>query len=458
MAYQTINPYTNELVKAYPNASDADLEKALATGHALYKQFRNEEPASRSAALHRVADEMRKDEDSLAATITTEMGKLIGEAKAEVELCANIADYFADHGAEFLQPTPLTTPAGKAYYAKQAVGIIMMVEPWNFPYYQIMRVFAPNFMVGNPMILKHAHNTPACAEAFEDVLRKADVPEGSLKNLFLDYDQVDKAIADPRVAGVALTGSERGGASVAKSAGEHLKKSTMELGGNDAFIILDDADWDLVKQVAPQARLGNAGQICSASKRFIVVGDKYDDFVDFMKTAFAKVQPGDPMDPSTTLAPLSSAKAKAHLQQQVDAAIAAGAKVEYGNTPIDSKGAFFQPTILTNIDRNNPVYNQELFGPVASIYHVATEEEAIELANDSSYGLGSVVFSKDAAHADKVAQQIEAGMTFINMSWTTAPELPFGGVKNSGYGRELYQLGLNAFVNEHLIMSALAKD
>lgn len=454
MTYQTINPYTNKIEKTFPNASDSDLEKTLETGNRLCKTFRQEPSANRARILHRLATLMRDEKATLAATITKEMGKLIGESISEVELCANIADYFATHGEDFLAPIHLPTAAGHAYYQKQSVGIIVMVEPWNFPYYQIMRVFAPNFMVGNPMILKHASNTPACAAAFEDVVMRAGAPEGSLKNLFLDYGQVDKAIADPRVAGVALTGSERGGASVAKSAGEHLKKSTMELGGNDAFIILDDADWDLVKQVAPQARLANAGQICSASKRFIVVGDRYDEFVDYMKKAFAKVQPGDPMNPKTTLAPLSSAKAKANLQKQVDAAVAAGATVAFGNTPIESDGAFFQPTILTNIDRDNPAYNQEMFGPVASIYKVNSEKEAIELANDSSYGLGSVILSSDPKRADKVARQIEAGMSFINRPWLTSPELPFGGVKNSGYGRELYQLGFDAFVNEHLILDA----
>ncbi|KRM86828.1 NAD-dependent succinate-semialdehyde dehydrogenase [Lacticaseibacillus thailandensis] len=453
MAYQTINPYTNKLVRTYPNASDADLEAALTAGYARYQQFRNEAPATRSAALHQVATLMRQEKHELAKVLTIDMGKLIGEAEAEVALCADIADYFADHGADMLADTPLTTNAGAAYYAKQAVGVLVMVEPWNFPYYQLMRVFAPNFMVGNTMILKHSSITPGSAEAFVDVLKRAGVPDGSFTNLFINYDQVGKAIADPRVAGVALTGSERGGASVAQEAGAHLKKSTLELGGNDAFIILPDADWDVVKQAAPQARLMNAGQICTASKRFIVVGDRYDDFVDFMTQAFAKVQPGDPLDPATTLAPLSSAKAKAKLQEQVDSAVAGGAHVAYGNTPIDSEGAFFQPTVLTDIDHDNPTFNQELFGPVASIYHVDTEEEAIALANDSSYGLGSSVFSQDAERADRVARQLEAGMTFINRAWLSLPELPFGGVKNSGYGRELYQLGLNAFVNEHLVLA-----
>ncbi|MFC6179731.1 NAD-dependent succinate-semialdehyde dehydrogenase [Lactiplantibacillus daowaiensis] len=454
MAYKTINPYTNETLKTYENTTDAELETALATGHHRYQAWRQDAPATRQATLHKIAVLMRTEKHALATILTTEMGKLIGEAEAEVDLCADIADYFAEHGADMLQPTPLATSAGKAYYAKQAVGILVMVEPWNFPYYQIMRVFAPNYVVGNPMILKHASNTPSSAAAFADVVKRAGAPAGSLTNLFISYDQVSAAIADKRVAGVALTGSERGGAAVAKEAGVNLKKSTMELGGNDAFIILDDADWDLVKAVAPQARLFNNGQVCSASKRFIVMADHYDDFLAYLKSEFAKVKPGDPLDPATTLAPMNSKRAKQKLQKQVDAAVAAGAKVYAGNQPIDLPGQFFQPTILTDITPANPAFDEEMFGPVAAVYKVNTEAEAIALANNSSYGLGSTVFSSDPAHADRVAQQLEAGMTTINRAWITAPELPFGGVKHSGYGRELYQLGLNAFVNEHLIINA----
>ena len=305
MTYQTVNPYTNELIKTYPDATDADLEDALATGHALYKRWRREDDASeRAGQLRRVADIFRQEKDALAANLTKDMGKLITEARAEVELCANIAQYFADKAEDLLKPTPLDNPAGKAYYVKQATGVLVMVEPWNFPYYQIMRVFAPNFILGNPMILKHASNVPASARAFEDAVLRAGAPEGSLTNLFINYDQVDKAIADKRVAGVALTGSERGGASVAKTAGMHLKKSSMELGGNDAFIILDDADWNLLRKVAPGARLMNAGQVCCASKRFIVMADKYDDFVSMMVESFSKLVMGDPSNPETTMAPM----------------------------------------------------------------------------------------------------------------------------------------------------------
>ena len=452
MTYQTVNPFNNQLIKTYPDATDEDLENALARGHDLYKTWRKQEgPGDRPAQLRQVAKLFRQDEDALAANLTRDMGKLVGEARAEVELCADIADYFADHAEELLAPVPLDNPAGKAYYIKQATGVLVMVEPWNFPYYQIMRVFAPNFILGNPMILKHASNVPGSAVAFQETVTKAGAPEGSLTNLFVNYDQVDRAIADPRVSGVALTGSERGGASVAKSAGANLKKSSMELGGNDVFIILDDADWDLLKKVAPGARLTNAGQVCTSSKRFIVMEDRYDDFVSLMVDAFSHAVLGDPNSPDTTLAPMCMVSARDNLAKQVEKAVAAGARVAYGNKPYDSPGAFFTPTILTNIDRHNPVYNQEMFGPVASIYKVANEDEAIELANDSSYGLGGVVFSQDSEHADALARRIETGMTFINGGWVTMPELPFGGVKNSGYGRELYSLGFDTFANEHLI-------
>lgn len=457
MAYQSINPYTNELLKTYPDATDADLEAALSDAHQLYKTWRNDDPASRAPYLKKVADLLREQKTELATIMTKEMGKLLTEAEGEVDLCANIVDYYADNGADLLKPVPLKTAAGKAYYAKQATGVIFAVEPWNFPLYQIVRVFAPNFMVGNPMILKHASNIPGSADAFDKLVQKAGAPKGSFKNLFVNYDQVSKAIADPRVTGVALTGSERGGSSVAKAAGKNLKKSSMELGGNDAFIILDDADFDLVHQVAPQARLYNAGQVCTSSKRFIVMADHYDDFLEHLKAGFAAVKPGNPLDKETTLAPLCTKKAKEKLTKQVQAAIDGGAKVYYGNEPIDLPGQFFPPTILTNITKDNPIYNQELFGPVAAVYKVNSEEEAIALANDSSYGLGGSVFSADPEHANRVAEQIETGMSFINSGWLSLPELPFGGVKNSGYGRELSDLGLNAFVNEHLVINSTEK-
>ena len=452
MAYKTINPYTNEVEKEFPNATDEELEAVLAKAHQLYLDWRNDSESleDRKAILHRVADILRERRTEYATIMSHDMGKLIGEAEGEVDLCADICDYYADKADEFLKPRTLETDAGKAYYIKQSTGVLVAVEPWNFPFYQIARVFAPNFSIGNPMILKDASNCPASAQAFADAVLEAGAPEGSLNNMFISYDQVAKAIADKRVSGVCLTGSERGGMSVAAEAGKNLKKTTMELGGNDAFIILDDADWDLVKEVAPQARLYNAGQVCTSSKRFIVMAYKYDEFLEVLKYAFSAVRMGDPTDRTTTLAPLNSKSAKEKLEKQVELAVENGAKVYYGNEKVDLPGQFFMPTILTDINPDNPIFNQEMFGPVASVYKVNSEEEAIALANNSSYGLGNTVFG-EPEHAARVAAKIETGMSWINSGWASLPELPFGGVKNSGYGRELSELGFNAFVNEHLV-------
>ncbi|MGE9831930.1 NAD-dependent succinate-semialdehyde dehydrogenase [Ligilactobacillus salivarius] len=452
MAYKTINPYTNEVEKEFPNATDEELEAVLAKAHQLYLDWRNDSESleDRKAILHRVADILRERRTKYATIMSHDMGKLIGEAEGEVDLCADICDYYADKADEFLKPRTLETDAGKAYYIKQSTGVLVAVEPWNFPFYQIARVFAPNFIIGNPMILKDASNCPASAQAFADAVLEAGAPEGSLNNMFISYDQVAKAIADKRVSGVCLTGSERGGMSVAAEAGKNLKKTTMELGGNDAFIILDDADWDLVKEVAPQARLYNAGQVCTSSKRFIVMADKYDEFLEVLKDAFSAVRMGDPTDRTTTLAPLNSKSAKEKLEKQVELAVKNGAKVYYGNEKVDLPGQFFMPTILTDITPDNPIFDQEMFGPVASVYKVNSEEEAIALANNSSYGLGNAVFG-EPEHAARVAAKIETGMSWINSGWASLPELPFGGVKNSGYGRELSELGFNAFVNEHLV-------
>lgn len=452
MAYQTINPYTNEVEQTFENTSDKQLDQTLTTAHQLYLNWRaNNDVEARKRVLIRLAKILRDKKTEYATIMTKDMGKLIGEAAGEVELCASFCDYYVAHADQFLQPEIIATETGRAKVIKQSLGTLVAVEPWNFPFYQIARVFIPNFIVGNPMILKDASNCPASAQAFADAVKEAGAPDGSLTNLFLSYDQVNKAIADKRVAGVCLTGSERGGMTVAQEAGRNLKKNTMELGGNDAFIILDDADWDLVAKVAPAARLYNAGQVCTSSKRFIVPADHYDHFLEMMKDAFSKVKMGDPLDRSTTLAPLSSKKAKEKLAKQVQLAVDNGAKVYYGNQPVDLAGQFFMPTILTDITPDNPIFDQEMFGPVASVYKVASEEEAIALANNSSYGLGNTVFSQDYDHAERVAAQIETGMSWINAGWASLPELPFGGVKNSGYGRELSSYGIEEFMNKHLI-------
>lgn len=452
MAYETKYPFTNEVLKSYDNISDETIEDILATSHALYKKWRKQDAlANRKEQLHKIAEILRRDVDKYAEIMTKDMGKLFIEAKGEIELCADIADYYVDNADDFLTPRHLETDTGDAYYLRQSTGVILAVEPWNFPFYQIMRVFAPNFIVGNPMVLKHASICPGSAQAFEDLVKEAGAEDGAFTNLFVSYGQVANIIADPRITGVCLTGSERGGASIAEEAGKNLKKTTLELGGNDAFIILDDANLDELKSLLPDVRLYNAGQVCTSSKRFIVTEKNYDAFLDILLESFKGAKWGDPMDPETTLAPLSSAGAKEDVLAQIKLAVDNGAKVLYGNEPIDHPGNFVMQTILTDITKDNPIFNQEIFGPVASVYKVATEEEAIELANDSSYGLGGTVFGTDIDRVHEVAAQIETGMSFINSGWASLPELPFGGIKNSGYGRELSELGFTAFVNEHLV-------
>lgn len=456
MAYQTVNPYTNEVEHEYQNNTAADIEAALTNAHQLYLRWRNGgELAERKQIITRLGQLLRQNKTKYAEIMTRDMGKLIGEAEGEVELCASFCDYYVQKADEFLAPRPIYTTSGNAYVLRQASGVLMAVEPWNFPFYQIARVFVPNFLVGNPMILKDASNCPTSAQAFADLVTEAGAPAGSLTNLFISYDQVGQIIADPRVQGVCLTGSERGGQAVAKEAAANLKKNTMELGGNDAFLVLPDADIDKLTKVIFSARLYNAGQVCTSSKRFILPDNLYDEFLQRAKQVFSSVKMGDPLDRQTTLAPMNSKRAKEKLQKQVDTAIEHGAKVYYGNQPVDLAGQFFMPTILTDITTDNPIFNQEMFGPVMAVYKYSDLKDGIALANNSSYGLGSTVFGEDIAQARRVAAEIEAGMTWINSGWASLPELPFGGVKHSGYGRELANLGFGEFINEHLVYQPL---
>lgn len=450
--YQSINPYNNETFASFDNPSSEQIDETINLAYSLYKEWRHEEPATRAKILADIGAALREHEDEMAKMMTMEMGKLLKESKEEVELCANICDYYAENGVKMLEPEPLKTDLGNAYYLKQATGVVLACEPWNFPLYQVIRVFAPNFVVGNPIILKHAHNVPSSAKLIERIIKRAGAPEGSLLNLYPSYDQLAEIIQDPRIQGVALTGSERGGSAVAEEAGKNLKKSTMELGGNDAFIVLDDADPQVLRNVLQDARTYNDGQVCTSSKRIIVVKSRYDEVLHELKNVFSNLKAGDPLDADTTLPPMNSERAKEKLTKQVETGINAGAKVFYQYPEIESKGAFFRPVILTDIDEKNPIFNEELFGPVAEVYCVEDETEAIQLANNSSYGLGSSVIGSDIKHAQDVAAQIETGMTVINGRWITSGELPFGGVKKSGYGRELSKLGMMAFVNEHLVI------
>ena len=452
MAYQSTNPYNGQVVKTFTEMTDEQLESKLRAAQHCFEQWRHTSFAQRRAVLSRAAAIMRERSQEFAELITIEMGKLIAQSLGEVALSAAILDYYAEHAEAFLAPEKLSTPKGDAVVESSPVGVLFGVEPWNYPYYQIARFAAPNLMAGNVVMVKHASNVPQCALAFERLIDEAGAPAGAYTNLFISKDQVSKVIADVRVRGVALTGSEAAGAVVAECAGKHLKKSTLELGGSDAFIVLDDADLDKAVKHAVSGRMGNSGQACTASKRIIVVEALADRFLQQFQAALQAFEPGDPMDKRTTLAPLSSAPALKTLLGQVDEAVGHGARVLLGGKRIAGQtGEFMQPTILTDVSASNPAYAQEFFGPVALFFRVADEAAAVALANDSPFGLGGSVFTQDIERGKRVARQIDTGMVFINSSAVSSPELPFGGVKNSGYGRELSGAGIQEFINRKLI-------
>jgi succinate-semialdehyde dehydrogenase/glutarate-semialdehyde dehydrogenase len=382
------------------------------------------------------------------------MGKRISESRDEVELSAAIFRYYADHAEAFLAPQAIDSVTGDAHVEFTPLGVLIGVQPWNFPYYQLARFAAPNLMAGNVLLVKHASSVPQCALAFEQLLTDAGAPRGVYTNLFVSGDQVGALIDDARIKGVALTGSEQAGEALASRAGRNLKRSTMELGGSDAFIVLEDCDLEYAVKMAVLGRIGNTGQTCIGAKRFIVVGPRAGRFLSALRDALAQLKPGDPLDESTTLAPLSSETALNHLLQQVRDAVAHGARVFAGGDRIPDRGAFMQPTILTNITPDNPAFGQEFFGPVALFFPAKDEDEAIALANNSPFGLGGSVYTSDVEHGKRVASRIETGMVFVNYPFISAPDLPFGGIKRSGYGKELSDLGIQEFVNRKLICVA----
>ncbi len=455
MAYQTINPYTEELVKTFVQHTDKQLEAIIAKAQETFENdWTLRALADRKVIVKKAVSILREKLDEFAKPITAEMGKLFRESQGEVELSADILDYYADNAEKFLAPEKLEIDEGEAFVENEPLGVLFCVEPWNFPYYQLARVAGPNLMVGNTLVVKHAPNVPQCALAFEKLFLDAGAPVGAYTNVFLANEQSAKAIADKRIKGVALTGSERAGEAVASEAGKVLKKSTMELRGSDAFIVLDDADMDTAVKWGVWARMNNTGQCCVAAKRFILDEKIADRFLDRFEKELKKLIPSDPMDPKTTLGPLCTEGALALVQKQIATALDGGAKVLLGGGRLNRPGYFLEPTILTDIRPENPAYYQEFFAPVALIFRVKDEKEAIKLANDSPYGLGGSVITKDIERGKRVARQIETGMVFINTATWTAPDLPFGGVKNSGYGRELSDLGIGEFVNKKLIRVA----
>jgi succinate-semialdehyde dehydrogenase/glutarate-semialdehyde dehydrogenase len=454
MSYQSVNPYNGKLLKKFKEITDRQLEAALKTAETCFKTWRHKTFAQRAVVAAKAAAILRARVDEFARPMTLEMGKLIKEARGEVALSADIIDYYAKNSGRFLAPEKLKPSSGEAMVESNPIGVLFGVQPWNFPYYQLARFAAPNLMAGNVIMVKHAGCVPQCAIAFEKLWRDAGAPAGAYTNLIISHDQVNAVIDDPRVKGVALTGSVEAGKSVAARAGQNLKKSTMELGGSDAFIVLEDADLDKTVKWAIWAKMNNTGQCCIAAKRFIVVEAVADRFLEKFQTALAAFQPGDPMDKATTLAPLSTEAALVQLLAQVKHAVAKGAKLLLGGKRIDRPGSFMQPTILTNIKPVNPAFREEFFGPVALFFRVKNEDEAVALANDSDFGLGGSVFTTDIARGKRVASRVDTGMMFVNHPTWTAADLPFGGLKNSGYGRELSSMGIQEFVNKKLVRTA----
>jgi succinate-semialdehyde dehydrogenase/glutarate-semialdehyde dehydrogenase len=451
MAYASVNPADGKTLKTFTQMTDAQLETAIATATTAYAAWRKTTYAERANILNRASELMAAHVDDFARPMTLEMGKRIDEARGEVEFSSQILAYYAKNAERFLAPRKLDPKIGKAHMESSPIGVIFGVEPWNFPYYQLARVAGPHLMAGNTLMIKHASIVPQCALLFEKLFADAGAPKGLYTNLFVSHEQSDRIVDDVRIKGVCLTGSVAAGRSVAARAGSDLKVSSMELGGSDAFIVLDDADMELAIKWAVWGRMYNTGQTCCASKRFIVLDSVADTFLAKFSAELALLKPGDPMDPRTTLGPLSSESALDDLVKQVDAAVAKGAKVALGGKRYNRPGAYMEPTILTDVTPENPAFRDEFFGPVAMFFRVKDEDEAIALASDSDFGLGGSVFTKDEARGARVASRVETGMMFVNnISWSD-PELPFGGIKDSGYGRELGDMGIQEFVNWKLV-------
>jgi len=457
IVYQSVNLANGQVLRSFDQHTDEQMKSALAKADDTYRRtWSRMAIRGRARIVGRAASLMMELKEPLARLATLEMGKRIAEGRGEVDLSAAILQYYADNAERFLSPKIIEAKIGQARLEYSPLGVLVGVQPWNFPYYQLSRFAAPQLTVGNVVLVKHAPGVPQCALAFEKLFTDAGAPPGAYTNLFLSNEQVGMLIDDPRVCGVALTGSERAGEAIASRAGRNLKKSTMELGGSDAFIMLEDCDLEYAVNMAVLGRMGNAGQTCIGSKRFIVVGARAEQFLVAFRNALEQLEPGDPFDEATTLGPLSSDAALKLLLDQVHEAVAHGARVVTGGKQAGKSGAYMQPTILAGVTRDNPAYRQEFFGPVALFFNARDEDEAIAIANDSPFGLAGSVYTSDIEHGKRVASRIESGMVFINYPSMSAPDLPFGGIKRSGYGKELSNLGIEEFVNKKLIWVAPA--
>jgi succinate-semialdehyde dehydrogenase/glutarate-semialdehyde dehydrogenase len=452
--YAVVNPATGEKVKEYPEISDAELRAAIGRAEDASRTWSGSSTVAERAALVRRVGELHGERrQQLAEIIVREMGKPIEQALMEVDFAAEIYAYYADSAEALMadEPIELLGGEGTAVVRRGPFGALLGIMPWNFPYYQVARFAGPNLVIGNPILLKHASQCPESAAAMARIFSDAGFPAGAYENIYATTEQIEWVIADPRVHGVSVTGSERAGAAVAEIAGRNLKKVVLELGGSDPFILLGTDDLDATVEAAAEARLDNTGQSCNAAKRFIVVDDFYDEFLEKLGATFTAAKPGDPSAEDTAVGPLSSETAADRLEQQVQKAVANGAEVVVGGK---RDGNYFEPTILTGIEPGDEASQEEFFGPVAQVYRVGSEEEAVALANQTPFGLGSYVMTTDRAQGERVADKIEAGMVYVNLVGADSPELPFGGFKRSGFGRELGRFGADEFVNKKLIRSA----
>ena len=444
---KSIDPATGRELASFPEADEAAIESALARAWTSRHPWRDAGPGMRASLMRSVAGVLRTDKSRYAALLTTEMGKPIVEAEAEIEKCAWTANWLAENGERLLADEPTESTATESYVRFQPLGVILAVMPWNFPFWQVFRAGLPALIAGNVMLLKHSSNVPQSALAIEEVFREAGMPEGVFQTLLIGSAAVDRLIADHRVAGVTLTGSDKAGAMVAESAGRALKKTVLELGGSDPFIVLADADLDAASAVAVRARNQNNGQSCIAAKRFIVEEPVADEFERRFTAAVAALKVGNPMDRANQVGPLARGDLVEELERQVNESVRLGARALTGGKRIGGDGYYFEPTVLANVRPGMPAYHEETFGPVAAVIRVKHAEDALRVANDTDFGLGSNIWTRDIERAKKLAERIEAGLVFINGMVASDARLPFGGVKRSGYGRELSEYGIKEFTN-----------
>lgn len=447
MPYTSFNPTTLQLIQTYSSWNVTRIQQALEKSHHAQQSWARNTYSSRAEVLRNVALHLLAQRDRYAVLITQEMGKPLHEARTEVEKCAGVCNYYAQHAEDFLCADAVESDAGKSYVAHYPLGTVLAVMPWNFPFWQVFRAAAPALMAGNALVLKHASNVPQCGLALEAIFRNSGLPDGLFTTLMIEADQVADVIASPYVHAVTFTGSEAAGRKVAACAGQNLKKCVLELGGSDPFIVLHDADLELAANIAVASRFLNCGQSCIAAKRFIVVPQIADEFLRLFKIKVESLKLGDPMLEATQIGPMARQDLCETLHRQITDSIAQGAVAVTGCKPVERAGFFYQPSILDGVTSLACAYHEELFGPVAIVIRAADEQDALRIANDTRFGLGSSIWSKDVSRAEKLAMHIQAGCTFINGMVKSDPRLPFGGVKASGYGRELSRLGIHEFVN-----------